>query len=286
LLLIVANLIAIETVSQDTIPENKNGKLYRNFLQNDGKWTIEIPIWIPGFRGEFAYGDISLEGEDGVDPKPDQPIEKPRPGDIFKRLFKTSGNLNFVFMSRISFNSGKIYAQVDGFSGSVGSSTVFRYNNTELIKARFSTNLYRFFAGYEIIDTRSKSDKIKFQMHPYLGIRFNDINLNAQLGKSDDQLSAIPLWVEPIFGVKNALILRRWSFVLNGDLGYWADKKDKEDKLSYMINFTANFRISNLISVKAGWSDWNTNYKNKVLGEDLKLKMNLSGPSAALTFHF
>ncbi|MCK5454816.1 MAG: hypothetical protein KAJ16_10660 [Calditrichia bacterium] len=29
---------------------------------------MEIPIWIPGFRGVFTYGDVSLEGEDGVNP--------------------------------------------------------------------------------------------------------------------------------------------------------------------------------------------------------------------------
>jgi hypothetical protein len=53
-----------------------------------------------------------------------------------------------------------------------------------------------------------------------------------------------------------------------------------------MINFSTYFRINNLISVKAGWADWDTNYKGNYKGEDLTLYLHLSGPVAALSFHF
>jgi len=280
IVLLLAIVQAFESFSQDTIP--RNNKLQRNFLNNNGKWTVEIPVWIPGFRGQYTYGDVSLEGEDGVPPEIEQPIEKPGLGDIFKRLFKTEGSLNFVFMSRISYTSDKIYAQLDGFSGAVGSNTTFRYNNAELIKAKFSTNLYRLFAGYEIVETWSESQKSNYHLYAYGGIRLQDINIQTELDRRDFQKEISPIWIEPIVGLRNELALERWKFILNGDLGFLGDT----ERISYMISFNASFRISNLISVKAGWTDWDTNYKGDVKGEDLTLYLHLSGPSTALTFHF
>ena len=282
ILLIVATFFTIKSVSQDTIPENKNEKLYRNFLQNEGKWVIEIPVWIPGFRGEFAYGDVSLEGEDGNTPIPEHPIEKPKPWDIFKRVFRSDFYLNFVFMSRISFTTDKIYIQMDGFSGSVGESVTYRANNAELVKAKFSTNLYRIYGGYEVIDKWSESGKVRYQLYPYAGIRFHNIKVITDLLAIEGRASLNPLWFEPLIGIKNNLSLKRWSIVLNGDFGFFGPN----NQISNMINFSSDFRISNLISLKAGWTQWNVKMNRNYLGEPLKLKINLSGPSTAVSFHF
>ena len=32
-------------------------------LQAGKNWTVGIPFWLPGYRGEFAIGDISVDGE-------------------------------------------------------------------------------------------------------------------------------------------------------------------------------------------------------------------------------
>ena len=278
--LFLSVFLALDSFSQDTIPVNN--KLHRNYLNNNGKWAIEIPIWIPGFRGEYSYGDISLEGEDGKNPKPEQPIEKPGFGDVFKRLFNTNGSLNFVFMGKASFTTDKFIVQFDGFSGNVGQSTVFRYNNKELISAHFSTNLFRLFGGYEIVDVWSNSGKLNYRLQPYGGIRYQDVNLKVDIDIIEKHADVTPLWVEPILGVRNELALKRWDFILNGDFGVW----DVKNEFSFMINFATHYRISNLISLKAGWTVWNINYKKNISDEDLKIKLNLAGPSTAITFHF
>lgn len=274
-------LISLTSFSQDTKSEKKP-KLYHNFLENERKWNWEIPIWIPGFRGEFAYGDVSLEGEDVTTPVPEHPIEPPHPWDNFKRLFHSDFFLNFVFMSRVSYTGNKFYAQIDGFSGSVGRSTTFRTNNEELVKAKFSTNLYRFYGGYEIVDKWSESGKVNYKLYPYVGIRLNDVNVITDVFEKESIIKLKPFWVEPILGIKNDLNLKRWQFVLNGDMGFFGPNK----RLSYMINCTSDFRISNLVSVKAGWTQWYVKLDKNYLGEPLKLKMNLSGPATAVTFHF
>ena len=85
-------------VAQDSIPES-GSKKKQSFLTETRHWNIEIPVWIPGFRGEFAYGDVELEGEDGSDLTPGNPIEKPDFGGAFKRLFKTGWDLNYFFLT-------------------------------------------------------------------------------------------------------------------------------------------------------------------------------------------
>ena len=91
--------------------KTKKLKPVKSFLRNDRHWTIEVPIWVPGFRGEFAYGDITVEAEDGQNPGvPDNPIEPPPPGEppwgdgnILSRLFKSSSYLKFFFMSKVAY---------------------------------------------------------------------------------------------------------------------------------------------------------------------------------------
>jgi hypothetical protein len=61
-------------------------------LLNDRDWTIEIPLWIPGFRGNLAYGDISIGGEDGSDPgDPDDDDRGDLMGEIVKINVTLSG---------------------------------------------------------------------------------------------------------------------------------------------------------------------------------------------------
>ena len=273
---------SLESYSQDTLAIKKT-KLHRNFLVNEGKWKIEIPVWIPGFRGELSYGNIKLGGSDGdVPPGIDQPIEKPRPGDIFKRLFNSNGNLNFFFMSSISFTSNNFLVFTDGFSGSAGQSILFRYNDKEFVNAKFTANLYRLYTGYKIADIWSKSAKTNFRFYPYAGVRFHDISVQTQVLDLVDIEKLNPIWAEAIIGVRNELLLKRWKFLINGDIGFLG----KNSKVSYMIGLSAYFRISNLISVKAGWSDWDTNYKGTYKDEELKLFMHLSGPATSIAFHF
>ena len=55
--------------AQDTLTKREIRIQEANFLLAVRPWSIEIPLWIPGFAGDFAYGDISIEGEDGVNPE-------------------------------------------------------------------------------------------------------------------------------------------------------------------------------------------------------------------------
>jgi len=48
--------------AQDTLTKREIRIQEANFLLSDRPWSIEVPLWIPGFAGNFAYGDISMGG--------------------------------------------------------------------------------------------------------------------------------------------------------------------------------------------------------------------------------
>lgn len=275
-------LISIQTIyAQDSIPDAKV-KSKKSYLTDTGHWTIEIPIWIPGFRGEFAYGDVELEGEDGTDPVPEHPIEPPKFGDVFKRLFKTNGSLNYFFLSSISYSNKKFYSEIDLFSGTVGKDLKFRYNDESLVSANAHSDLFRLSAGYELYRHPLFSDKGRYQLFGYGGVRLHNFKIESNLDDTDITLKIDPLWIEPILGVKNEIKLDYWQFVIQADVGSFGIN----DKFSYQLNFYAFYRISNLLSVKAGWNSWYSNYHDRFKNEDLVLKVHLAGPVAALVFNF
>lgn len=46
-------------LSQEIDLDIANGN-QKSFIESDRKLIFEIPIWIPGFVGEFPYEDISI----------------------------------------------------------------------------------------------------------------------------------------------------------------------------------------------------------------------------------
>lgn len=271
--------------SQDSIP-NINNKLDKSFFRNDQHWIIEVPIWIPGYRGNFTYGEVSVEGEDGT--SPENPIEPGEPlpgwgdGTIFSRLFNTEGKFNFYFMNLVNYKNRRFIGVFDAFAGGVGGSVKFRYNNKEIIQADFSTALFRVFVGYQLYQYRGDRENFIYELYGYAGYRMHSAKIKSNLNTQINSIDINPYWGEPLFGVRNNIYLNRWLFTIQADMGgFYID-----NKVSYMINLTANYRMSNLLSVKFGWTDWDIYNKEKFLNEDLVIKMHLSGPMVAIGFHF
>jgi hypothetical protein len=261
-----------------------------SYLNNDWTWAIEIPIWIPGFRGDFTYGDISLEGEDGVDPgTPANPIEPPQPGEppddggnIFSRLFSSTRYLKFFLVGKISYLSDKYLLQIDGFTGSIGNSVDFKLNNREVASASYSTILSRLILGYSIYELKNKSQTNRLRIYGYTGMRAHYFELFSNLNRTDRNLDINVFWGEAILGFQSVYALKDWLFWLQADIGSFYTSNNS----SYMINAFIYYRISNLISLKFGWTDWDVRYKGEVLRENLSLNVHFSGPATGLTFHF
>jgi len=88
--------------AQDTLTKKEIRVQNSSYFLPGRPWTFEFPLWIPGFAGSFAYSDVSIEGEDGVNPE--HPIENPpggAVGEILSRLFTTDWYLKFFSIVRL-----------------------------------------------------------------------------------------------------------------------------------------------------------------------------------------
>ena len=86
--------------------DSASTKYYKNNL--DRNFLAEIPLWIPGFKGQLAYGDVDLTASGTEEEKE------------YKRL-KSNAGLEFYFVGSLSARFNKIWVQADAFSGKVSS---------------------------------------------------------------------------------------------------------------------------------------------------------------------
>lgn len=264
------------------IKRNREIEKKVGYLKEERKWSVELPIWIPGFRGEFAYGEAGIEGEDGTTPVPEHPIEKPGFADVFRRLFRSRFDLNYFLVLGVSYDDERFYGEIDAFTGSVGSSIIFRTFNYRLVRSSVHADLVHFKLGYNLYERTIQSTNGLYQLYGITGIRLHNFYVKAGNDEVQTYLTISPLWIEPILGARNEILYKNWKFILQGDIGnFWIN-----DKFSYQLNIHAYYRASNLVSLKIGWNTWYINYRDKFSNDDLLLKTHLAGPIASVTFHF
>ena len=268
--------------SQDTLTKKEWRKQYKNFLLNDRPWTIEAPLWIPGFQGVFAYGDVEIEGEDGVDPE--NPIEPPGGwlGDVLSRIFTKDWYLKFFFLTKVAYEKDKFIVQLDGLTGAVGFSTKFKLNDQQIVQANFRSTNIRLYGGYKLVEANSKNKKFRYELFGYIGARAYFQNVYSDLNGIYDKLDFHPFWIEPVLGLQNQLAFKRWFIVVQGDYGGFFDKS----KYSIQITGYVYYRTGRITSLKFGWNHLQLNKTGVIRDKDFKVKVTLSGPSVGLVFHF
>ncbi len=282
LLLFLCLFLPVLGSAQDSLTKKEIRIIEADFLIPGKPWTVEIPLWIPGFAGEFAYGDINIEGEDGIQ----NPIEPPPPsggiGDILSRLFTTNWYLKFFYLTRASYEQNKFKAQFDMISGAVGNSVVFKYNNNELVQASFLTLNLRLYGGYKFVEKWGSKNKFRYEAFVYGGLRTYFQRLQTEVNATNISMDIHPVWVEPIIGLENQFTWKRWMVALQGDYGSITSR----NRQTYQLTAFVNYRMGSLTSIKFGWNHLYVNRNDKYLQEDIKVNLTLSGPSVAVAFHF
>jgi len=269
--------------AQDTNTKKEIRKQNASYLLPDRPWTLEVPLWIPGFAGDFAYGDIEIEGEDGVNPE--NPIEPPvggAIGEILSRLFTKEWYLRFFYLTKIAYEKNQFIVQLDAITGSVGESVKFNYNNNQIVQANFRTTNIRLLGGYKIVNTSSKDKKFRYELIGYAGLRAHFQKIYSDLDGIINKLDINPVWFEPIIGLQNQFTWKRWFVVIQGDYGGYF----LESKYSFQMSGYIYFRSGKVTSLKLGWNHLALNHSGNFLKEDYSVTATFSGPSAGIAFHF
>jgi len=270
-------------IAQDTFSKKELRKQKADFLQTDRLWTLEIPLWIPGFAGYFSYGDIDIEGEDGIDPT--NPIEPPPGGSIGKilsRLFSTDWKLNFFYLTKIAYERNLFIVQFDAIAGGVGETTKFKYDDNQIVQANFRTINCRLIGGYKIINTLTENRNFKYELIGYTGIRTHFQKVHSDLNNIINKIDINPIWVEPVLGIQNQFTWKRWFAVLQSDYGGFF----MESKYSFQFSTYVYYRTGKASSIKLGWNHLYLDHSGSFLRQDYSINGTFSGPSFGIVLHF
>ncbi|MCK5774538.1 MAG: hypothetical protein KAH25_00085 [Bacteroidales bacterium] len=274
--------LVLTAFPQDNITKKELQYKKKNFLLDEKSWTVELPIWIPGYAGSFAYGDVEIEGESGIDPE--QPIEPPPGWDfsgIISRLFTKDWYFKFFFITRIAYEKNKVLFQLDGLTGAIGTSIKFNYNNKEIVQANFTSSNMRLFGAYKFLETTNHDHTFRYELYAYMGFRMHLEKIDSDLNTLINKIDISPFWMEPIIGINNQFAFKRWFFSFQGDFGgFFIDSK-----YSFQISSYAYYRIGKIISLKMGWNHLQLYQNGIFLRTDYRIKTILSGPTVGIAFH-
>jgi hypothetical protein len=253
------------------IASAQNMKAEKHYVNNSKHWLAEVPIWIPGFRGQLAYGDIDFSSSG---------TEKERD---FKRINSDLG-LEFYFVGRITAQYKKIWLQVDAFSGEVGSAFTYtpsnnNNNETEIVNIKIQGTIPKLVIGYSIWEKLIK-DEVRINVTPYLGIRHIRFHLQSNVLDSLNIINKDPSWFEPVIGLYIPIIYKRFKIEIQADFGTNGTKN------SWGISNRYRYQLSKLIDLQLGWNIIHL-YHNSIV-DDIKLEttIRLFGPTAGVGFRF
>ena len=248
----------------------QDAKAEKYYINNDRDWFVEIPIWIPGLRGQIAYGDFEL-----VPPDEDDKRE-------FERLMSDTG-LEFYFVGLISVEFNRFWVQADAYSGKV--SSVFSYisqtgsNEKELAIVKVQGTIPRLVSGYSVFEKSTEKD-FKIALIPYLGFRYVSFHLQSDILDSTYVIDVRPDWFEPLIGLYIPIVYKRLKIDTQVDYGLTGTNN------SWSISNRYRYRISKLVDVELGWNLITLNYYGVVNNQKLESRIQLFGPTAGIGFRF
>ena len=264
IILICLFFITTDLFAQDSIGTKSNRLDFLNEI-DQRKWRVKVPIWVPGFRGSFAYGGITQLPEEGDD-------------DVIDRLEGEIG-VEFYFIGDIKFRPKKWLFGVDGFHTNLVSNLELQNIDKLKFQAGIDGTILRGLVGYRAFEKGNENTHFKAQIYPYLGLRYFDLDIYSE---ERDFLDIKPSWFEPIIGVEIPIQYRRWFFLTQMDVGGFSI----DNHWSWNANINAAYRFTRLFALGAGWNFLNFNYDQDFEYKYLDLEIQLSGPVLSLEFHF
>jgi len=199
----VVLLCFFEAVGQ----ENKLDKYYS---LDTKKWFAELPLWVPGYRGTIAYGDVELTSSGSKEEKE-------------REKLSSSLGIEFYFVGRINVQfKNNLFFQADAFSGKISSTFTFtpKYIGApkEFANVTIQGTMPRFIAGYRAY-SYSNSNHFKIDVVPYIGLRYMNLIINSSVTDSLFNSEQIPQRFEPVVGVYLPMSFKRFMLLTQVDYG-------------------------------------------------------------------
>lgn len=238
-------------------------------LDKNRPWDISIPIWIPLFSGQFAIGDVVIEGE-------------PESGDsILDKVINKNFGIEFYLVGEINYTLNRWKFHFDFFTGKISESVTFNTSEKDIVDASIQLGLPRAVVAYDIIQPEKKFwifDELNF----YTGLRYYNVAIDAELNRTGNFHSIKTNWTDILLGTQLYIpTAKKLDIILNGDFGLGSG-----DKVSFFYNIGLNYQFNSLISTKLGWNSININKQRMVDSVPFNLQIKLAGPMLSLGFNF
>ena len=262
-------IVALCSLAIVNTASSQGAKSDKYYLPSDRKWTAELPLWIPGFKGQLAYGDFDVTSGDRDDRN--------------RSRIQNDVDLEFYFVGRFSYLHRRLWFQLDAFAGQVGN--VFKFvpsagkPEDELVDVSISGAIPRLLGGYTAIESKPEAT-VGFKLIPYIGIRYTVLQVTSRGTENTEPLDVRPKWVEPVIGLYTPIYYKRFKAELQVDFGTVGTKH------SWVLSNRYNYRVSKLVDLQIGWNFINIAHDDEVNGEVLKARIRLFGPSAGIGFLF
>lgn len=262
--LLISFVFTADVFSQDSLVQQPD-KL--DFLRHidDQKWRVQLPIWIPGLRGDFAYAAISVLPEED---------EK----DIIGRLDGDIG-VTFYLIGDVQYAPKKWLVAINGFYTTLASDLKFQNVDKVKFPAAIEGAIVRGIAGYQVFKKKNPATFFNAEIHPFIGLRYVDLKIYSQ---QSNILDIRPSWFEPLIGVNAAVSHKRWDFLGVADVGGFSI----DNHWSQFASIESNYRFSKLFGLGLGWTYLSFNYDQNYGPRKLDLNIALTGPVVNVNFNF
>jgi hypothetical protein len=230
-------------------------------------WRIGLPVWIPGYSGQFTVGGIEVGGE------PD--------GDFWERLFSSETRLDFYFVGLINYNWQQWDFQANVFSGSIRNSTVFTLDDNRVVNASLDMWMPNLLVAYDFLYNSASLGPIT-NWRAYLGSRLYNFDIEINLPNRSGVKEGNTSWLTLFFGTQlDIKIIEGLTISLSGDIGGFFDS----GKPDLFGSTSVHYRPWDLFSVSIGYAAIRI-VKVRNNSQDIGIKATLAGPVLGIAFHF
>ena len=241
-------------------------------LQEGRNWTITIPVWVPGYRGEFAVGDIDVDGESSGGAG----------GGFLGRFFDSKLKLNFFFMGAFAYERGRWRFYGDIFGGKFTDDVIFKLTDGTVASASVQPIIPNLHADYRVYEHPwGDSGHQQVRVSVYGGLRIYDVRVEVDVAGLNQRVE--DTWADPIVGLWVPVDLsRRWYVEGSADIGGF----DVGSKLSWRIYVAGAYRANELLTITLGYNVMDIDYRNTVASQPFVFKARVGGPLVGVRFNF
>lgn len=240
------------------------------------RWTLSLPIWVPGVNASAADGDISVDGS------------RP-PSDIIDKSGTVLGQLEFAFVGAVFARKGRWGAGVDFLTASIKASADFSISDglvsgdatgklsASIARARVDYLYARSLAPWRFGRCGCAEHRI------YVGARAYDISILANaLGIATLTADIGDTWVDPIIGLDSRIpFARNWSVSIVADVGGLG----LNGNFSYNVTGGVHWRFASRWGITLAYNMLDLRHEFGPKAKRRTIDLNLRGPQLAIHFY-